>query len=294
MDNPWINIGYAANNSSEWWPQSADSSVAWYYDAYSADSSDAAWSIYWGGKSKEKGGTYFIIWYDTKNPPYWEPSIERVYPFREWKEDIKLWHLGTELTDALVGPAIARRLGSSCSELVRSLDGDMLRDGNADPVSGRYSNGMPLLMQALQDRHDKFPVETPSLSIIGMLKFNRRHSLGIDETLSRYDNLRSRVKSHAVGFDLPHAAASWILLEALGIPTRERPLPLQPHGGTFPTKEEGMITLSTTIRQQGHIMEAGSLGRPGGSSYYGDAARYDEPFPFPNRGAIRRHRLLLR
>ncbi|MDA8582975.1 hypothetical protein N9L68_02055 [bacterium] len=130
---------------------------------------------------------------------------------------------------------------------VRSLNGGMLWGGNTDPVSGVYSNDMSRLMQALQDWHDKFLVETSTLTIIEMLKFNRTLSEGIDETLSRHENLRSRVKSLAAGFDLPHAAASWLLFEALGIPKRERPLLLHPHRGTCPTNEEAMRALSTTI-----------------------------------------------
>ena len=59
------------------------------------------------------------------------------------------------------------------------------------------------------------------MTIIEMLKFSMRHSEPIDETLSQYDDLRSILKSLAAGFDLPHAAASWLLLEALGIHKRD-------------------------------------------------------------------------
>ena len=158
----------------------------------------------------------------------------RAYPFRRWKEDVRLWHLGTELSEELVGPAIARRLGGQCGELIRTLNGDMLRDGNTNVTTGVHESGMSLLMQALQDRYDKFPVETSTSAIIEMLRFHRNPVASIDDTLSRYENIRAKVKSLAAGFDLPHAAASWLLFEALRIPKQHWPLLLPPFGGTFP------------------------------------------------------------
>ena len=40
-----------------------------------------------------------------------------------------------------------------------------------------------------------------------------------------------------------------------------------------------MRALQTTIRQQGHIMEAGSIRRSAGDAYVGDQSWYEEPFP---------------
>ncbi|MDA8583220.1 hypothetical protein N9L68_03280 [bacterium] len=221
-------------------------------------------------------GKCYVGWSDSKTPPWWEASLERVYPFRRWEQDVVLWHSGTELSDELVGPAIARRLGGTAADLVRSLNVDLLRSGHVNLATGVHDTGMSLLLQPLQDRHGKFPVDLSTSAIVNMLWLGQNRTEIIDDTLSRYENLRTHVKTVQPGIDLPVAAASWILMEAWMIPKSSWPLLSQWFGGTLPTNEEAMIALMTQIRQQGHIMEADSFRRPGEDTYYGEQTWYDD------------------
>lgn len=214
---------------------------------------------------RRKGkGKYYLGWSDTKNPPFWEPSLERVYPFRRWKKGVALLHLGTELSDELVGPSIARRLGGFAADLVCSLNGDLLRSGHINAVTGAHVTGVSLRLQALQDDMTSSQSRRPP-----QRSSRCSSSVGTARRASTIRSAATRTSAHKSnmwrwGFDLPHTAAYWILMEALRIPKSSWPLLLQPFGGTFSTHEEAMLALMTQIRQQGHTMEAGSFQRPGG------------------------------
>ena len=151
----------------------------------SAHAESYATRWYKGGVSEHAGEKGFgkpLRWSDSKNPPWWEPSLEtRGYPFRIWIQDVNLWLAGTELQPELVGPAVARRLGGTCAELVRMLDPDELRNGRQDPNTGVIDSGFTILIRGLERRHGQYAIETSTKAIVDMLKFRR----GASESASR-------------------------------------------------------------------------------------------------------------
>eukprot|EP00973_Karenia_brevis_P075454 10480421-Karenia_brevis.AAC.1 len=94
------------------------------------------------------------------------------------------------------------------------------------------------------------------MGIIELLTFRRAYHEGIDDALTRFEVIRTNAGEYVANFNLPVAAAVWLLLEALGIPRNTWPILLQTNvGGSLPTSNAEMQELLRLIRQQGHIAE---------------------------------------
>ena len=52
----------------------------------------------------------------TKIPPGWTDADSNNYSFRQWKRDLNLWCISTELNDAQIAPAVVQRLGGMVRE----------------------------------------------------------------------------------------------------------------------------------------------------------------------------------
>jgi len=110
----------------------------------------------------------------SKVPPCWEPSLElKGYPFKCWLKDIALWSAGTELAEALKGPAVAQRREGACRELVRSVDPQELRGGRVNQATGVRETGLAYLLAGLSRRHGQYEIETATTAIIELLRFRR-------------------------------------------------------------------------------------------------------------------------
>eukprot|EP00973_Karenia_brevis_P033603 4632717-Karenia_brevis.AAC.1 len=96
-------------------------------------------------------------------------------------------------------------------------------------------------MHQLEKRIGALDVETTSMGIIELLTFCRAYHESIDDALTRFEVLRTNAGENVANFNLPVAAAAWLMLEALGIPGNTWPVLLQNNvGGNLPASNPEM------------------------------------------------------
>ncbi|MDA8582873.1 hypothetical protein N9L68_01545 [bacterium] len=83
--------------------------------------------------------------------------------------------------------ALARRLGGTCSDIVRKMQVEELRRGPRNDIAGAIESRCELLVRGLERRHGQCNVETATSITIDMLRFHRLSHGNVDETFSRYE-----------------------------------------------------------------------------------------------------------
>eukprot|EP00973_Karenia_brevis_P005945 809113-Karenia_brevis.AAC.1 len=111
-------------------------------------------------------------------------------------------------------------------------------------------------MHQLEKRCGASDVETTIMGIIELLTLRRADHKSIDDALIRVEVLRTNAGENVANFNLPVAAAAWLLVEALGIPHNTWPILRQTNaGGNVPTSNADIQELLRMMGQQGHIAE---------------------------------------
>eukprot|EP00971_Amphidinium_carterae_P152923 3031757-Amphidinium_carterae.1 len=88
----------------------------------------------------------------TRVPPAWDPSNASKYSFRDWKLDVELWLLGTDLQAEKQGGAIALQLLGEAREIARNMDKQVLKDGRPAASGGPGISGASCLLEELESK----------------------------------------------------------------------------------------------------------------------------------------------
>ena len=68
-------------------------------------------------------------------PPGWAPEKERVYSYRNWLVDIRLWQAGTDIPAERQGPLVAMRLQGAARDMIRELDPNLMATDDKSQIS---------------------------------------------------------------------------------------------------------------------------------------------------------------
>ena len=209
-------------------------------------------------------------------PPSWSPDHDRSYPFRFFVADLKLWSLSTDLDPVRQGPAVALRLGGAAKSLARDFDPVALSDGTAvqDPATGNIirRTGLECLVSALERRFAPLEQELEIFSISEFLQFHKLGGEGIDESISRYEQLKYRAEQGAQ-FQMTPPGQAWLLLNGLKISNSHWPGILAQTAGRLPATDFEYQAMCQFLRRSGHLTERSAdpaKNLAGGSYYSGD------------------------
>ena len=132
-----------------------------------------------GGQTNQHNGA-------PASPPYWEPSMERRYPFREWSQDLILWMLSSNLSPSQMAANLIRSsLGGAARDVARTITPQEILFGGT--LYGQQVDGVTLIYDALATRFGPMAEDTRFHALHEFEQFRREPHERIDDLLSRFD-----------------------------------------------------------------------------------------------------------
>eukprot|EP00971_Amphidinium_carterae_P131399 2602497-Amphidinium_carterae.1 len=171
----------------------------------------------------------------SKVPPAWDPASASRYSFRDWKCDIELWLLGTELAVEKQGGAIALQLSGEAREIARNINKQSLRQGVQDD-SGARITGAQYLLEELERKLGPQQQSKAIESLQSYFGFQRKRGELVDSVLSRFATTYSRASVEG-GLTISQAGRAYKLMEVLGLQNQELLVFLGPFDGALPSTD---------------------------------------------------------
>eukprot|EP00971_Amphidinium_carterae_P083093 1643848-Amphidinium_carterae.1 len=166
-----------------------------------------------------------------KTPPSWNPNNNR-YSFREWKSDLELWMLGTDLSEQKQCGAIALQLTGEARDIARGMDRAIMRDG-VQQADGTRKSGAQCLIDLLEEKLGPQQQSKALDALEKFFSFKRRQRETIDELISRFDLVFQRASAEG-GLNMSHTGLAYKLAEVCGLRDQELLIMLSPLNGALP------------------------------------------------------------
>ena len=217
----------------------------------------------------------------TKTPFGWTDADSNNYSFKQWKRDLNLWCISTELNDAQIAPAVVQRLGCMAREIglnlaeIRSTNhttgavGSTLQYGaNVDLGDGMKRNsGIDILIHNLSYNFGALPQEAQLKVMIAFFQFRRLPGEAADTLLCRWEQMRVKAEG---GVQMSWTCYSFLILCPLVVPLKNFPNLLIPLSGKLTTTREQYDQLIHLLRQNEHYRDPTMLTTDSTASFYED------------------------
>eukprot|EP00971_Amphidinium_carterae_P328376 6460216-Amphidinium_carterae.1 len=166
-----------------------------------------------------------------KTPPSWNPNNNR-YSFREWKSDLELWMLGTDLAEQKQCGAIALQLTGEARDIAREMDRTVMRNGVQMP-DGTHKSGAQCLIELLEEKLGPQQQSKALDSLDRFFTFRRKQKETIDEMISRFELVFQRASVEG-GLNMSYTGIAYKLAEVCGLRDQELLVMLGPLNGALP------------------------------------------------------------
>eukprot|EP00971_Amphidinium_carterae_P328633 6460615-Amphidinium_carterae.1 len=173
----------------------------------------------------------------SKVPPAWDPANASRYSFRDWKSDMELWLLGTELVPTKQGGAIALQLSGEAREIARNIDKGRLRDGIAEADGAVRMTGAQYLIAELERKLGPQQQSKAIESLQSYFSFQKKRGELVDFVLSRFATVYNRASAEG-GLTISQAGRAYKLMEVLGLQSHELLVFLGPFDGALPDTDD--------------------------------------------------------
>ena len=213
-------------------------------------------------------------------PPYWEPSMERTVPFRQYLSNLTLWCVGSEKSQQAQVSMIIRRLGGTARELADLLTPQEMFLGGV--VEGIQLEPVAYLIQGLQRKFASLDEEARLRALLNMMRFTRKPGERVDELLARFDVIRTNARIEGQ-FVMSIEGYAVLLLSSLGVTHDNIAQTLAPLRGRLPSNEAQLEEITIYMRRMGHL----SAHRPDNIADQLNHRNNDARFHFGNDGQAR-------
>jgi len=190
-----------------------------------------------------------------KQPPYWEPDFEAIYPFANWQHDVGLWAASTDVTETKQGPLLFTRLGGLARALAVTIPLQQLQHGAY--IGGQLFSGVKLLLLGLGQSFAHFADEPCAKAMTEFLGFRRQQGETIDEAMSRWEMLHCNATEQSPCI-MSVPGRTLLLLLALGVPKQVWGHCLSVTGGKFPQDQQQLADLVQKLTRELRVTESSS------------------------------------
>ena len=212
-----------------------------------------------------------------KLPPGWDPSRDRIYPFRHWIADLGIWVAATDAPVQRHGPMIALRMQGPAKLIVREMDPVILAQGR-QLQNGNVETGVEFLIETMRRNFAPLPQEIQLHAISELLTFRRLPNESTDALLSRF-TIVCHTATVGAQVLLGVQIKTWLIMNHLNIGKDKWSQLLAPTQGALPQDDMEYAAFLMYLRRQGHLYDGGDNQRTLRQPNYFQGAADSEDYP---------------